>query len=160
MKKLVGVSLFIFWAATTDIIIAGLFFYQDSKINPPVSFPPSVLADSGTIVLSSQEIARHSAVSDCWLLIDNKVYDLTSYLTVHPGGIQTISPYCGKEASQAFATKNTGSTHSANASNILASYYIGNLNQTTSAAQIQQGIQMTNQATASPGRGGDGEYDD
>lgn len=130
MKKLVAVSLFIFFAATTAIIIAGLVFYQDSKMNVPVSPSPSVLADSSTAaVLSSQEIARHSTVSDCWLLISNKVYNLTGYLTAHPGGVQTISPYCGKEASQAFATKDTGNAHSANANNLLANYYVGDLGQ-------------------------------
>lgn len=157
MKKLVAVSLFIFFAATTAIIIAGLVFYQDSKTNAPVSSSLSVLADSG-IILSSQEIARHSTVSDCWLLINNKVYNLTSYLAAHPGGIQTISPYCGKEASQAFATKDTGNAHSANASNILAAYYIGDFNQTIGTAQIQQNIQAS-QATPATGRG-NGEDDD
>lgn len=153
MKKLVGISLFVFFAAVTAIIIAGLVFYQESKINPPVLPSPSVLADSGVIVLDSQEVGKHNSATDCWTIINGKVYNLTSYLSVHPGGAVPMLPYCGKEASQAFATKDTGSAHSANASNILASYYIGNLNQITSKAQIQQNIQTTSQVTASPGRG-------
>ncbi|MFX6980551.1 cytochrome b5-like heme/steroid binding domain-containing protein, partial [Acinetobacter baumannii] len=35
---------------------------------------------------SLQEIERHSSPSDVWLLIHEKVYDVTSWVPRHPGG--------------------------------------------------------------------------
>mmetsp|Transcript_13727 Transcript_13727/g.18887 ORF Transcript_13727/g.18887 Transcript_13727/m.18887 type:complete len:96 (+) Transcript_13727:144-431(+) len=35
---------------------------------------------------SSAEIARHNTRTDCWLIIDRTVYDVTPYVEDHPGG--------------------------------------------------------------------------
>jgi len=55
---------------------------------------------------------------------------VTGYLTIHPGGAGTITPYCGQEATQAFATKDIGRPHSSRAASMLNDYYVGDLNQT------------------------------
>jgi len=36
--------------------------------------------------ISFQEVQCHSSRDDCWLVIDNCVYDITSWLPKHPGG--------------------------------------------------------------------------
>lgn len=46
-----------------------------------------------TITLSN--LARHSSRTDCWIAYRNKVYDITTFLPVHPGGASTIAPFCG-----------------------------------------------------------------
>ncbi|KAK9413357.1 hypothetical protein SUNI508_02556 [Seiridium unicorne] len=43
-----------------------------------------------------QEIEKHSSKDDCWLVINNTVYDATSVLSWHPGGPATIAANAGK----------------------------------------------------------------
>ncbi len=47
----------------------------------------------GKITLS--ELAIHNKQSDCWVVYKGKVYDLTSWLPIHPGSPEAILPYCG-----------------------------------------------------------------
>jgi cytochrome b involved in lipid metabolism len=143
MKKIVGISLFIFWAAVTAVLVTVLLFYQNNNNEKSNSssianslFPENNIAQ---ITLNSQEIARHNNISDCWVIIDSKVYNFTSYLSKHPGGAASMIPYCGKDATQAFL----GLPHSSYANSLLANYFIGNLNQATETQQLQQNIQDT-----------------
>lgn len=150
-RKIVGISLFIFWAIVVAILIVGLLFSQKNLNNnsDPVSLLPS---GSGSVVLNFQEISKHNSQSDCWTIINSKVYNITSYLGAHPGGVSAIIPYCGKDGMQAF----TNLPHSSFASSLLNNYFIGNLNQTIGASQIQQNSQIT----PPPQRGGDNEWED
>ena len=76
------------------------------------------------------EIVKHSSESNCWLLINNKVYDVTKFISDHPGGVAQIIPYCGKEATKAFDTQGgRGRPHSPTADEMLKDYFIGNLSQ-------------------------------
>lgn len=43
-----------------------------------------------------QEIEKHNNENDCWLVIDNKVYDATSVLAWHPGGKAAVLGHAGK----------------------------------------------------------------
>lgn len=58
---------------------------------------------SGPIRKYSQaEIARHDKAEDCWLIVDDKVYDVTNFLPKHPGG-DIIMSHAGKILSHFFA---------------------------------------------------------
>lgn len=46
-----------------------------------------------------QEIEKHSTKDDCWLIINDVVYDATSVLDWHPGGSSTIVANAGKLSS-------------------------------------------------------------
>ena len=37
-------------------------------------------------VYTPDEVKKHCFQHDCWVIIDNKVYDVTSYIPRHPGG--------------------------------------------------------------------------
>jgi cytochrome b involved in lipid metabolism len=135
MKKFVSLALFIFFSVLVSIFTAGLFFSQGhdngnqsaTPANQSVT-PSSSLSGS---VLRSAEIAKHNSGGDCWLVIENKVYDVTSYLDSHPGGPDIIIRHCGQESTQAFNTKDSifAKAHSAMAHQLLADYYIGDINQ-------------------------------
>ncbi len=71
------------------------------------------------------DIVVHSTAADCWIIIRAKVYNVTSYLTQHPGGASRITPYCGSDATTAFSTKGGEGTHSVIAENDLAKLYVG-----------------------------------
>jgi len=68
------------------------------------------------------EVSIHNSAQDLWLVVDNKVYDLTKFYPRHPGGEMMLLG-AGKDATQLFL-KNF---HSKRAQAILAKYFIGNL---------------------------------
>ena len=54
-----------------------------------------------------EEIEKHDNENDCWLVVDNKVYDATSVLAWHPGGKAALLGHAGKvhqETSTEFAS--------------------------------------------------------
>ncbi|MEI6580644.1 MAG: cytochrome b5-like heme/steroid binding domain-containing protein [bacterium] len=150
MKKLTGISLFIFFCVMTAILTAGLVFYQDNKnnnlntglTNQNKTADITNLLSSGITVLDSKEIAKHNTNANCWIIVNSKVYDISNYASAHPGGTRSILDYCGKEATVAFDTKGgKGNSHSTSANNLLAQYYIGNLNQKLSQNTLNQNVQ-------------------
>lgn len=130
MKKLVAAALFVFAILYISIITSGLLYYQATSdtaklnANNNASINDPTNSTSSTIVLNAQEVAKHNSASSCWMIIGNKVYDITSYLRIHPGGPGTILPYCGADGTAAFG----GKPHSQYAQSLLVNYYVGNLN--------------------------------
>lgn len=49
-----------------------------------------------------EEVARHNTASDCWVVIDGSVYDLTEFADMHPGGAGVIHEYAGKDVTTEF----------------------------------------------------------
>ena len=49
-------------------------------------------------VLTWNEIARHNSINDCWLVVDGDVYDVTTWVSRHPGG-GVIATLAGEDAS-------------------------------------------------------------
>ena len=45
---------------------------------------------------TEDQVAEHWSEDDCWVIIDDKVYDLTSFIQEHPGG-STIIHYFIKQ---------------------------------------------------------------
>lgn len=43
-----------------------------------------------------EEIEKHNAEDDCWIVVNNKVYDATSVLEWHPGGKSAIMNHAGR----------------------------------------------------------------
>ncbi|KAH6644608.1 hypothetical protein C7974DRAFT_440108 [Boeremia exigua] len=43
-----------------------------------------------------EEIEKHATENDCWIVVDNKVYDATSVLEWHPGGKAAVMSHAGK----------------------------------------------------------------
>ncbi|MBA0699004.1 hypothetical protein Goari_000677, partial [Gossypium aridum] len=43
-----------------------------------------------TKLYTMQEASQHNTKDDCWIVIDGKVYDVTSYLDEHPGGDDVV----------------------------------------------------------------------
>lgn len=72
------------------------------------------------------EVAKHSQQSDCWMIIEGHIYNISSYFGSHPGGDAVLEKYCGQDASVAFNTKekNPSSPHSAEARALLQQYLV------------------------------------
>lgn len=65
------------------------------------------------------EINKHNRKRDCWIVIDNVVYDVTSWVDLHPGG-DIICSMAGEDVSALFH-----SAHFRDVSGLLKRYRIG-----------------------------------
>ena len=48
------------------------------------------------------EVRKHADAKSCWSVVDGNVYDLTRWVTRHPGGRARILSMCGKDGSATF----------------------------------------------------------
>jgi len=48
------------------------------------------------------EVRKHASANDCWMVIDDGVYDLTKFAAFHPGGASFIIAGAGQDATEAF----------------------------------------------------------
>ncbi|WFD34948.1 L-lactate dehydrogenase (cytochrome) [Malassezia cuniculi] len=52
--------------------------------------------------ISYQEVSKHNTREDCYVILYNKVYDMSEFIPHHPGGPQIIVKYAGKDATAVF----------------------------------------------------------
>jgi len=76
--------------------------------------------------VTRQEVALHNRRDDCWVIVAEKVYDITEWAPHHPGGAGIARMYAGKEATAEF-----GDYHSAEAVAHMAHFCIGDLVEAT-----------------------------
>ncbi|CAN4096311.1 unnamed protein product [Withania somnifera] len=50
---------------------------------------------------SKAEVALHNKRTDCWIIIKDKVFDVTSYVEEHPGG-DAILDHAGDDSTEGF----------------------------------------------------------
>jgi len=103
------------------------------------------------ITLSLAEIQKHNLIKDCWVIVNNNVYDVTAYVNLHPGGGANISSYCGQDMTQAFL----GQRHSSLANQQHLMMLLGPLNGQTNSQEIQNLQNNLNQLNNFSGRGED-----
>ncbi|KAJ3517377.1 hypothetical protein NLJ89_g549 [Agrocybe chaxingu] len=48
------------------------------------------------------QVAQHKSANSCWVIIQNKVYDVTDFLPDHPGGAEIILKYAGRDATSVY----------------------------------------------------------
>ena len=101
---------------------------SDSKRLSDLPEQDQVLVDqnlsAGVIKLSISEVEKHNSRDDCWSIVSGKVYNLTSYVQQHPGGIELISSICGIDGSAAFSNQHGSS---AKPNNVLTGLLLGSL---------------------------------
>lgn len=55
------------------------------------------------------DVASHATESDCWTAINGSVYDLTTWISRHPGGPGPIKGLCGIDGTDGFSKMHGGS---------------------------------------------------
>ena len=118
MKTLVTLATLVFWFA-----VGGVKLMAAGQPAKPAAASPA----TQPAVYGLAEVARHADEKSCWMAIDGAVYDFTTYLPQHPADPQAMLRHCGREASEAFRTKDVGRPHSPYATRLLDTYRIGTL---------------------------------
>ncbi|KNA17458.1 hypothetical protein SOVF_079800 [Spinacia oleracea] len=70
------------------------------------------------------EVSLHDKRTDCWVIIKDKVYDVTSYVEEHPGG-DAILTHAGDDSTEGFF----GPQHGTRVFDIIDDFCIGELEQ-------------------------------
>ncbi|XP_034021585.1 fatty acid 2-hydroxylase [Thalassophryne amazonica] len=83
-----------------------------------------------------REVTRHRSKDSCWVLLGTRVYDVTAFLRMHPGGEVLLLSRSGQDISREL--EGPPHRHSENARLWLEQYYIGELDG-ESAAEAQVG---------------------
>ena len=92
--------------------------------------PAEEKKDTGAKKLfTMDEVRKHNNEHDCWIIINDRVYDATKYLEHHPGGADSIVINAGEDATEDFVA-----IHSMKATKMLEDYYIGDLDKSAAPA--------------------------
>lgn len=67
------------------------------------------------------EVQQHNSLDDCWMVIFDKVYNITDFVHEHPGGDFILYEYAGRDATHPFLS----SRHGSSAYKMLDKYWIG-----------------------------------
>ncbi len=81
-------------------------------------------ADVAASPYTMAAVAKHNNETSCWSAINSKVYDLTSWISQHPGGSKQILSICGKDGSATFNGQHEGERRPENE---LAGFLLGDL---------------------------------
>ncbi len=97
-----------------------------TQITPAV--PPTVVSAPKAAPVSSgitmATVAQHNTKTSCYTAINGSVYDVTSWISQHPGGSAAIISLCGKDGTAGFTGQHGGQGRPASE---LAAYKIGAL---------------------------------
>ena len=118
-EALLGIVVLLVVLWFTSAPAAGKSKKGTKKAASAASFDRSKYAH---IKLTAEEVAKHSTREDGWLIVEGKVYDVTSYIDVHPGG-DSLLKWLGQEATAPF----NGTQHPGSARDNLDNYLIGDL---------------------------------
>lgn len=90
---------------------------SDDNDQAPLGSTPAKPLQSFTLA----QVAEHSSQGSAWIVIDDGVYDVTPYVTEHPGGVKAILRNAGGDATKGFK----GPQHPARVFDMIDDYRIG-----------------------------------
>lgn len=126
--------------------VTGIGLYFATAEKESTSSNPSTISSNSSLELSAndsstqsdlagpptrEQVALHASKDDCWTIIDNVVYDLTSYIPRHQGGDNILSA-CGVDGTAFFKGEKAGqagdtNNHGGAAKSDLAKLKVGEL---------------------------------
>lgn len=102
-------------------------------------------ADEGVKYYTLEDIRVHNMSNDTWLIIHNKIYDITSFLEEHPGGEEVLLEQAGTDATESF--EDVG--HSTDAREMLEQYYIGEVHMDERKKENKKEVDTNNSGESS-----------
>lgn len=76
----------------------------EGKLNPKAT----TSATTSAATYSAADLKKHATAASCWSAINGDVYDLTKWISQHPGGQSTIKALCGIDGSTMFDNQHGG----------------------------------------------------
>ncbi|KAK4791525.1 hypothetical protein SAY86_031938 [Trapa natans] len=109
-------------AVVLGMLCAFLLLPRNQKSNKIKESRPSSNSKKEWKIYSRGEVSLHKKRDDCWIIIKNKVYDVTSYVEEHPGG-DAILTHAGEDSTEGFY----GPQHATRVFHMIEDFYIGDL---------------------------------
>jgi len=75
---------------------------------PTASPSPTPTASATQAGYTMADVKKANSRAKCWSAIDGNVYDLTAWISSHPGGASAITFLCGIDGSNAFKAQHEG----------------------------------------------------
>ncbi|KAI7879543.1 cytochrome b5-like heme/steroid binding domain-containing protein [Mucor mucedo] len=96
-------------------------------------------------IFTHEQVSKHNTRDDLYMIIDDKVYDITNFVDEHPGGDEILIEEGAKDASGPF--EDVG--HSPDARQMLEKYLVGDLDPESKPVAVKSPdtIHVTNNAT-------------
>ncbi len=69
---------------------------------------PSASPTSKSTALTMDQVRQNNSARSCWSVINGNVYNLTAWISSHPGGQGAITRLCGTDGSREFSSKHSG----------------------------------------------------
>src|SRR3989338_3843782 len=114
-------NLLCFVNLTTARSFGAMRYSSTIPLDPKIAKPQDIHRnEEGQRVFTREEVRNHNTADDCWTIIDGKVYNVTAWVDLHPGG-DAIGAGAGIDATDLFEFQH----HSEHARSILARYFIG-----------------------------------
>jgi len=78
--------------------------YEDKMNSAPAAAAAAPTSSGGAAGggITLADVAKHNTKTDCWVVVDGEVLDVTSFLSEHPGGELAILTFAGKDATEEF----------------------------------------------------------
>ena len=87
-------------------------------------------------IYTKEDVVSHQTSSNCWVVLKGKVYDVTGFLSDHPGGDEIILNHAGSDIENAMKDPSEHE-HSDSAYEMLEEFVIGRIG--TEAAIVSEG---------------------
>jgi hypothetical protein len=78
---------------------------------PKASSAPTPKATAEPAGYTMEKVRANNSEASCWSVIEGNVYDLTKWISSHPGGRGNILSLCGKNGTAEFASKHRGDSN-------------------------------------------------
>lgn len=105
-KATISIAIFII------VVVLGLIVFRAQNIAAPEASEEPQVSEEEVVneeeettsegetggfapMISQEELATHNSADDCWIAYQGSVFDVTDWLTKHPGGSAAIAQYCG-----------------------------------------------------------------
>lgn len=117
------------WAYSNWKAYAPTTYVQDLTDSTGTTTTVTVNTSTGTTTPGAPsytltQVATHNDASSCYSTINDRVYDLTLWINMHPGGKQKILSICGTDGTAKFISQHGDDEKP---TRTLARFYVGTL---------------------------------
>ena len=92
-------------------VVRGTYVAPKASPAATSASTPTSKATTEPAGYTMEKVRSNNSEASCWSVIDGNVYDLTKWISSHPGGKGNILSLCGKNGTAEFASKHRGDSN-------------------------------------------------